>query len=248
MGHNPDTLQNQSDPVSLSCLTTQTLLWLLRCSDHVSPYAMISICKSQNIKRANLQKTYLEYFKSIDIQHANIKLLMNLHDGFVDGLKQKKSFVTFGHLWRERTRYYSKGQQVMEKECPFIPLLGSQKHVSAGPWTGRPVCNTPAPHSVSRRWTPWNCPTYCPSSCWSTSPSAASGQSPAETQGRPELQRERDKREWRKRHSTDVAHTLLMKQNTSTFWICWIQWNKGFNSKTEYNQVWWWLIAPSSLS
>lgn len=31
--------------------------------------------------------TYLEYFKAINVQHSDVKLLMVLHHGFVDGLK-----------------------------------------------------------------------------------------------------------------------------------------------------------------
>ena len=31
--------------------------------------------------------TYLEYFKAINVQHADVKLLMIFHHGFVDGLK-----------------------------------------------------------------------------------------------------------------------------------------------------------------
>lgn len=35
------------------------------------------------------RNTYLEYFKSINVQHSDIKLLMIFHHGFVDGLKSK---------------------------------------------------------------------------------------------------------------------------------------------------------------
>lgn len=35
------------------------------------------------------KNTYLENFKSINVQHSDIKLLMIFHHGFVDGLKSK---------------------------------------------------------------------------------------------------------------------------------------------------------------
>lgn len=69
----------------------------------------------------------------------------------------------------------------------IIPQPGSQTLVHAGLWRGRRECNTPAPHSVSRRWTPTHFPTCCPSSCLSASPSDGSGQFQAETQERLEL-------------------------------------------------------------
>ena len=43
--------------------------------------------KFQLVKRQ--KNTYLENFKSIDVQHADIDLLVIFHHGFVDGLKSK---------------------------------------------------------------------------------------------------------------------------------------------------------------
>lgn len=59
----------------------------------------VPVAMCQPVKRP--KNTYLKNFKSVNVQHSDIKLLMILHHGFVDGLKSKDcvtriySFVTY---------------------------------------------------------------------------------------------------------------------------------------------------------
>lgn len=93
--------------------------------------------------------------------------------------------------WTEMKRHKSEDMAVENRfkhvESDLWPPLGSQTLGSVAPWRGRRACSTPAPRSESRRWTPWRCPTCCPSCGWSVSPSAGSARFQAEMQGRPEL-------------------------------------------------------------
>lgn len=56
------------------------------------PVNLIYVLLQSKIPVATCQlwkHTYLENFKSINVQHPDIKLLMIFHHGFVDGLKSK---------------------------------------------------------------------------------------------------------------------------------------------------------------
>lgn len=132
--------------------------------------------------------TYLEYFKSINVQHSNVKLLMIFHHGFVDRLKPK--FCVTKMFYR-LTQFFTCWSLKVRHQHAIVPRPGSRILVSAGPWRGRRECNTPAPRSESRRWTQPHFPTCCPSSGSWVSPLDDSARFQAETRERLELLKSR---------------------------------------------------------
>ena len=131
------------------------------------------------------KNTYLENFKSIDVQHADIDLLVIFHHGFVDGLKSKDWVDEINVYYRLSTIFFFFLRRCTELyKHAIVPRPGSQTLVNAGLWRGRHGCNMPAPRSESHRWTPPRFPTCCPSSGSSVSPLGASGRFQAETQER----------------------------------------------------------------
>lgn len=80
--------ETESNPPTLQISVSSVKFNLFKCSSLIPP-DLINVFMQSKIAAELTVTTDLEYFKTVDVQDSDVKLLMIFHHGLVDGLKIK---------------------------------------------------------------------------------------------------------------------------------------------------------------